>query len=340
MSSKFNFDHLGDVEFEEYCFDLLSSMGCKDIDWRKGTGLNSSPADKGRDIECTAPIRGVDNAEHTERWFVQCKRYKKGVPAGKIKDALYWAEAERPDVLLFIISNFLSNQAKEYIETYEKQNKPKFRIKVWELPVLKDYSQGKTMLLSKYKLADKLEYLNIMHPAHLEYIKSPHFNKLDDLFELLDLLSDDERMRITGSMWEKFLQPRYKQPVTGEEAMGELLIDPVDYRLFKEKCYEVARNEILPEYLLTNFLVNQFLQEAFSHGDTSSIGRYKARMRRYLDSVEEMDLDNDKQEEMRSKLQSLIDNADDSFNQWYKAYTRFCDEVVSKLLLLPGGSID
>ena len=46
------------------------------------------------------------------------------------------ANAERPNAALFIVSGFLSNPAKDYLHDYELNNRPPFRIKYWERPVL------------------------------------------------------------------------------------------------------------------------------------------------------------------------------------------------------------
>ena len=48
----FSLDHLNATQFEEFCYDLLKALNPARIDWRKGTGLSSSPSDQGRDIEC------------------------------------------------------------------------------------------------------------------------------------------------------------------------------------------------------------------------------------------------------------------------------------------------
>jgi hypothetical protein len=45
-----SFEALDATEFEQFCFDLLQELGFVNVDWRKGTGLRSSPADRGRDI--------------------------------------------------------------------------------------------------------------------------------------------------------------------------------------------------------------------------------------------------------------------------------------------------
>jgi hypothetical protein len=40
--NQFSLDHLDSTEFEEFCFDLLGSLGFTNLDWRKGTGFASS----------------------------------------------------------------------------------------------------------------------------------------------------------------------------------------------------------------------------------------------------------------------------------------------------------
>src|SRR5260370_41158130 len=67
---------------------------------------------------------------------VECKHYQQGVPPDKIQGALAWATAERPDKLLIIASNFLSNPNKDHLESFIRNNKPSFRIKYWEKPDL------------------------------------------------------------------------------------------------------------------------------------------------------------------------------------------------------------
>ena len=88
---------------------MLEELGFVNLDWRKGTGKKTSPADSGRDIVAHLNRTDVDKSRRSERWFVDCKHYIKGVPAKELLNLLAWAEAERPDVRLFVVSNFLSN---------------------------------------------------------------------------------------------------------------------------------------------------------------------------------------------------------------------------------------
>ncbi|MEO6606302.1 MAG: hypothetical protein ABIN55_11855 [Aeromicrobium sp.] len=45
-----SFDALTPTGFEEFCFALMVEAGFVNVDWRKGTPKESSPADRGRGI--------------------------------------------------------------------------------------------------------------------------------------------------------------------------------------------------------------------------------------------------------------------------------------------------
>lgn len=75
-----DFEALSPTDFEEFCFDLMAESGFSNVDWRKGTPLAASPSDRGRDIVSRRSMRDIDGHEYEERWFVDCKHYKRGVP--------------------------------------------------------------------------------------------------------------------------------------------------------------------------------------------------------------------------------------------------------------------
>ncbi|MFL5662815.1 MAG: restriction endonuclease [Ktedonobacteraceae bacterium] len=124
----FSLDHLTETQFEEFCYDLLAELGFTNMSWRKGTGLSSSPSDRGRDIECQLVREDVDGDTILETRYVECKHYKQGVPPDAIHGALSWATSERPDKLLIIASNFLSNPTKDFLSDYQRNNRPNFKI--------------------------------------------------------------------------------------------------------------------------------------------------------------------------------------------------------------------
>lgn len=130
------FDGLSPTDFEEFCFDLLSEVGFVNVDWRKGTPLNSSPADRGRDIVAHLEREDVDDHKYMESWFIDCKHYERGVPPEALQGTITWAQAERPSTILFIASGYFTNGAKDWIADYER-TRPPFRIRIWEMPQLR-----------------------------------------------------------------------------------------------------------------------------------------------------------------------------------------------------------
>jgi len=154
MEKSLSFNHLNETRFEEFCFDLLQNLGLVNIDWRKGTGKKTSPSDRGRDIVCQEVRIDVDKSVHLETWFVDCKHFKRGIPPIELQNLLSWARAERPQVALIIASNFLSNPAKDHLDDYQKNERPPFKIKIWERPTIQKLVSRKISLLRKYGLTD------------------------------------------------------------------------------------------------------------------------------------------------------------------------------------------
>ncbi len=204
---EFSLNHLTDTQFEQFCFDLLSEMKFINLNWRKGTGLSSSPADHGRDIECQHTHEDIDGQVYLETWFVECKHYQQGVPPDKIQGALAWATAERPDKLLIVASNFLSNPTKDHLESYIRNNRPTFRIKYWEKPDLERLSRSKIELLRKYNLVDLSVISDYRIAENIFISRLEAFENI--LFKValkmeIDNVSKD--LFSLTKMWEKFAE--------------------------------------------------------------------------------------------------------------------------------------
>jgi hypothetical protein len=175
---RLNLNRLSATDFEDFIFHLLSGLGFVNVDWRKGTPLSSSPADSGRDIVCQHARQDLDNTRHLETWFVDCKRFNKAVPPTQLQNALAWAEAERPDVLLFVLSGFLSNPSKGYLEDYRRNKRPSFRVKCWERPQLEQIAGPKRSLLTEFGLAkEKLRSLREIQRAEQEYFDKRWYDR-------------------------------------------------------------------------------------------------------------------------------------------------------------------
>ena len=334
MTEIFSFDHLSDIEFEEFCFDLLKELDFKNINWRKGTGKTTSPSDSGRDIECKRFTKDVDGKITEEKWFFECKHYKKGLPPEKIQGALSWANAERPDKLVIVVSNFLSNPCKNYLETYIDENKPSFKIKYWEIKELEDLIFGKSKLLNKYKLSKGLDFLEIMHPMHIKYISKPNNNSLDYFFSIMNNFDSAKRNEIVRNAAYFVINPRYKKPITGKETRNELRIGNLDYNTLKEKCY--ALKPILGPSTV-KFVVTTILEWTFFYGDKTSIDFVLERHKSIIELMQEdLEVAEEIEKEMIvrliGKMETWADELPNDTEHWYSLYTNFCTEILPKLM--------
>lgn len=199
-----NFDKVTDVEFERFCFDLLGDLGFVNIDWRKGTPRSSSPADSGRDIVAELTKVDIDDTRRFERWFIDCKHYKTAVPPAKLSNLLSWSAAERPDVALFVVSGYLSNPAKDFLVKYTENERPFFRVKYWERPMLEKLSrrERREIEATKVRLAADRLMQSFTASGGLNYKGMGAFSSEGrmDFRNLIGILStvDDERLQQYG----------------------------------------------------------------------------------------------------------------------------------------------
>ncbi|MGW4640404.1 pentapeptide repeat-containing protein [Sphaerisporangium sp. NPDC004334] len=130
----FSLNSMRPVDFEELCVELLVSLGFFDVDWRKGSNSEYSPADGGVDIIATYRREDPDGTAYDERWFVECKHSSRPAIGEEEVDKLVRASkkrAERAHVLLFMTSGALKNAAKDYIVTVREHEWP-LRVLYWE----------------------------------------------------------------------------------------------------------------------------------------------------------------------------------------------------------------
>lgn len=147
-----NFNQLSPGQFEELCFELIIKHGFTSITWRQGG------ADNGRDIEADFSISNGLLGTFSEKFFFECKRYEKGVPPAELYSKIAWADAEKPQNLVFFISSYLTNNAREWIEKIKKD-------RFYKIHVLEGKSLIKILtqhddLISKYFIKDK--FINLL----------------------------------------------------------------------------------------------------------------------------------------------------------------------------------
>jgi hypothetical protein len=202
-----DFQALEPEGFEEFCFSLLTDMGFVNVDWRRGSPKGGGAPDSGRDIEADLEKTDVDGERHMDRWFVDCKHYENAVPPDALQNLLAWAQAERPQTALFIVSGFLSNPAKDYLRDYEENNRPAFRIKYWERPHVERLAADRTELITRFLLSNlrkegeileaESEFFDkVWHERHLMFVQRVEEGKKKPVEGLLETaLAAAEKIR-------------------------------------------------------------------------------------------------------------------------------------------------
>lgn len=324
---------LSPVEFEEMCYDLLACLGFQHLNWRKGTGYDASPADQGRDIECYYERSLPDGELLREEWFIDSKHHKHGVGPVALQGALAWATAKRPDHLLFIVSSFLSNPAKEYLEAYEQNNKPSFRISCWERPKLERLLMGCESLLIKYGFRDA-GALDYIHPAHARFIRRPSINTLDFFLKILDQLPARERDKLLGPVSFAVLMPTFRKPETGTETLAELREGPKGYEAFKEKCRMLAGE--MDEVLLVHGIVSFSLGMMRRAADPAGLERVRTLHRDFIRFLrDQIERRPDKEAGLKTMIEETEEDLrglPDRIQRNGRDYTRYCERVVNPLL--------
>ncbi len=260
------FDELTETEFEDFCFQLLQLLGLDNVNWRKGTGLSASPSDSGRDIECEYHRYDIMLQKTIiEKWFVECKHYKKGVPPEKIQSALSWAYAKKPDRLIIIASNFLSNGCKNYIENYIEENKPQFKIELWEKPFLEKKSLAYPYLIKKFNLEAKPDLLFNINEYHIRYIEDSPLTNLNIFKEAMTKLNKEQRTKVFERC-SLFLLPN--EMILNTEALKENLYEESVYKILENIC-------AITNPFFIEIYIQSILQSLLGFTSTSKIQKNK-----------------------------------------------------------------
>ena len=329
------FDEISDTDFENLCHDLLNELGMQKVNWRKGTGKDTSPADGGRDIECEYHrYDAVLKRNVIEKWHVECKHYQSGVPWDKISNAFSMAQSNRPDRLIVIVSNFLSNPCKEAIEGYKLKNLPTFEIDVWEKPFLENMLLSYPHLLKRYGIEHREYILDCLNQNHIEYMKSQPYNHYHHLNEALMLISPSDVEKICDLCC--FVYGRFLDDVVGEirnkssvEFVQSKVVCVAEHtsEQFAVQSFVMTVLELLLSYIHTNSEKIYIEREKHIEFAIKNKKRILERMKDIYPDYEEIN-DVRIRELLGGKQEDIQRNLDDM----KRIYNSFCDGVIRYLL--------
>lgn len=109
-----DFKQIDHKDFERLCYELLIKTGYSGVIWRQGG------ADQGRDIEGYYNFTNQITSLQT-KWYFECKHYSNGVPPEDLNSKIAWADAGRPDYLIFFISSYITTQARTWLDGIRHQ---------------------------------------------------------------------------------------------------------------------------------------------------------------------------------------------------------------------------
>jgi hypothetical protein len=131
-----------------------------------------------------------------------------------LQNLLSWAQAKRPDVALFVVSGFLSNSAKDYLEDYRRNQRPPFKIRVWERPQIEKLARKKRILLRRYGLLDApIRTVKAILQAESEFFDKVWYNRHQQFMERVRTGKDETPNDIvkTARAAAKNVRTRYEK---------------------------------------------------------------------------------------------------------------------------------
>lgn len=316
------FDNLDDTQFEELCMSLLKLQGLDNVNWRKGTGLSTSPSDNGRDIECE--YHRYDNILQRivlEKWFIECKHYKKGVSPDKLQGALTWAQAENPDRLVIIVSEFLSNPCKEFLKKFKENNKPSFDIEIWERPQLEKMVKKHPSLMKSYNLTTKDDLLNYINDYHLRFIEDAPMTSFEILVNALNKLPIEEKNKIFEQIFLYYVgNDGQLKSINHSKSYEEFVLSKI-----KEQCDN-------SNSLAINMFIHTICNVLLGNASPSKIDRC-IDFNRHLQAKAKEKFKDD----MSEHFENLLDKTNYKLNKdiMLSLYNSFCNVVVKHIMQNP-----
>lgn len=115
---------LSPTQFENLIFDLMVLRGMSNVHWR------TPGADGGRDIEGETSVVDFSGHQRTEKWYMECKRYKAAIGWPTIYEKIGHADASSADVLLMCTQSTFSPTAITRTQEWNKRQ-GSVKVRLW-----------------------------------------------------------------------------------------------------------------------------------------------------------------------------------------------------------------
>lgn len=194
-SSSIDFTKISPPRFEELCFKLIYRLGYVKVRWRQGG------ADSGRDIEAVKyehnPIVGI----YEEVWFFEAKHYSGGVPPIEFESKFAWANAKKPQHLVFLLTTHITNSGDNYFE--ERRAGLEYHTHLVQGNELKEVLIKHPDLVREFQLTSShIDFINLIKEDWIIKSEIPHWNRVVTALQLSDfrLLTVQEKLFLASAM--------------------------------------------------------------------------------------------------------------------------------------------
>ncbi len=189
---------LSPTEFENLTFDILIYSGLQNVVWR------TPASDGGKDITGTFVSHEFNGTSKIQKWNIECKHFKASVSWKNIVEKIYFGKNENIDFILIATSSTISNQCKDEIFKWNKNNSIP-QIRYWQGCDILNRINSDSYISHKY-FGTRRDYISffpnstllslkkIILASHSEVICGQTPRALDaakSIFELIDDVSCD-----------------------------------------------------------------------------------------------------------------------------------------------------
>ena len=116
-------ENLSPTQFENLVYDCIRSIGVRNLVWR------TPGSDGGRDLEGHVVVTDIVGIERVEKWYIECKKYRRSVDWPTIWKKVAYADCQTADVFLLATNSNPSPNCENEISTWNKsQRRPIIRV--------------------------------------------------------------------------------------------------------------------------------------------------------------------------------------------------------------------
>ncbi|HEB0655533.1 TPA: restriction endonuclease [Pseudomonas aeruginosa] len=238
------------IQFESLIFDIMNARGLKNVTWR------TPGADGGRDIEAEEISIDVSGYSHTNRWFVECKKYKGSVDWPTIYGKVSYAEANQANYLLMCTTSKYTPSAITHVDKWNSSNRL-LKIRLWAGHEIENQLQGSPDIQAKYgltnaPLAPGKSLVNLA--LALSNSVATHYGEsvfsglaISGMLEASQAFSELLKQRISDVSREHSISPilRSLEPEDMWSVSGEkFLMDTVSLRAFLVYIYALSKKKL------------------------------------------------------------------------------------------------